>query len=172
MNIHTSRITTSESAPVYFSVSKQKLIVLSLCSLGLYEVYWFYKNWGLVRHRTGQEISPFWRAIFAPLFCYSLFKSVKQSADSHGNPSEISPGWLAFAYIAITITWRLPDPVWLVSLFTFLPLLAVQGVINSINLKNAPTADLNDHYTGKNIVVIVFGGLLLILGVLGTVVPE
>lgn len=156
----------------YFSVSKQKLIVMSVFTLGLYQLYWFYKNWELIRRRTGRDIIPWVRAIFAIFFCYSLFKSVKESADSHGIHSAISPAGLALAYIAITLCVRLPDPYWLVSLLAFLPLLPAQGAINNINSNTVPIADPNDRYTGKNVIILILGSFLLIITVLGTLVPE
>jgi hypothetical protein len=33
------------SPPMYFPVSRLKLAVMSTCTLGIYELYWFYKNW-------------------------------------------------------------------------------------------------------------------------------
>ena len=172
MNQDTSQVMTSQSQPLYFSVSKPKLIAMSICSWGIYEIYWFYKNWKLIKERTGQDIRPFWRAIFAPFFCHSLFKSVKELAHLQGIPSQVSPGWLTFAYIAMLVTHRLPDPVWLISFLTFLPLLPVQGLINQVNLKVALEYEFDDHFSWKNMVVIILGGILLILSLIGIFLPE
>ncbi len=38
--------------PIFFPASRTKLLVMSLCTFGLYEYYWFYKNWKLVRDRV------------------------------------------------------------------------------------------------------------------------
>ena len=57
-----------ESAP-FFAVSVPKLILLSTCTSGLYELFWFYKNWRLVREREDSDILPFWRAFFGFFFC-------------------------------------------------------------------------------------------------------
>ena len=172
MNQQISQLMTSQSQPLYFSVSKTKLVVMSIFSWGIYEIYWFYKNWKLIKERTGQDIRPFWRALFAPFFCHSLFKSVRESAHSQGIPSELSPGWLTFAYIAILFTYRLPDPVWLIGFLTFLPLLPMQGLINQVNLTVALEYELDDHFSWKNIVVIILGGILLILYLMDIFVPE
>src|SRR4051812_24345977 len=53
--------------PAYHHVSPVKFIIYSICSLGLYNTYWFYKNWRYVRDRDGSNIRPFWRAIFSPI---------------------------------------------------------------------------------------------------------
>jgi hypothetical protein len=135
----------------YFSVSKPKLVVLSLVTFGLYEIYWFYKNWKLVKIRTGRNIRPFWRAVFSVFFCHSLFKFIQDSAISHDCQSSISPGLLTCVYIALTASWRLPDPFGFVSLLTFLPLLPVQGAINEINEKTAITIQPDSAYSLSNV---------------------
>ena len=54
----------STTVPPFFTASVLKLIVMSVCTMGIYQLYWFYKNWKLIKDRTGQKIRPFWRAFF------------------------------------------------------------------------------------------------------------
>ena len=165
-------VTQKNKKPLYFPVSKLKLILMSLCTFGLYEIYWFYKNWKLIKTRTGQNLRPFWRAFFSIIFCYPLFKHIQDSADSQGCKSNLNPGWLLVGYIALNVTWRLPDPFFIISLLTFLPLLPVQGVINDLNLKTAPRAEHNSRFSVTNFAVIIIGGILIILGVVGSLIPS
>ena len=170
-------------SPLFFPVSILKLILMSVCSFGIYEIYWFYKNWMKVKHQTetlerseviGQSkkgIRPLARALFFLFYCYQLFKRIRETTQSNGIPSSYSPGLVALVYIVLVSSYRLPDPWWLVDVFTFLPLIAVQREINTLNRKVAPRADRNSSFSGKNIAVIVVGGLLLTLGVLETFVP-
>ncbi|MFQ5578951.1 MAG: hypothetical protein ACE5G8_18390 [Anaerolineae bacterium] len=160
------------STPIYFPVSKLKLVVMSLCSFGLYEVYWFYQNWKLIRDQTGRKLSPFWRAVFAPVSAYWFFKSVQESASRRQIATGINPGWLAVAYFALTAAWRLPDLFWLISFLTFLPLLWVQAVVDDVNWKVAASAELNARFSWQNILIIVIGGILLILTVIAAFMPE
>lgn len=37
------------NTPYYFPVSNTKLVLMSLATLGFYELYWFYKNWVFVK---------------------------------------------------------------------------------------------------------------------------
>ena len=67
--------------------------------------------------------------------------------------------------------WRLPDPYWLVSYLSFVPLLPVQSAVNRLNSVAAPDAPRNDSYSGANVVMIVVGGLLLALAIFGTFLP-
>ena len=115
---------------------------------------------------------PFWRAFFAFFFCHSLFSTVKESATSQGVPSAFSPGLLTFAWIGLTICWRLPDPFWLVDVFAVLALLPIQKVVNDLNTQMAPNHETNARFTGWNIAGIVIGGLLFVLAIIGTFFPE
>lgn len=58
-------------APPFFPVSRLKLLVMFFSTLGLYQMYWLYKNWKMVRLRTDEKnIMPFWRAFFGVFFFY------------------------------------------------------------------------------------------------------
>jgi len=61
-----------DQKPIFSPVSKTKLAVMSICTLGMYDLYWFYKNWGLVKDRNNLEIKPFWRAFFAFFYCHLI----------------------------------------------------------------------------------------------------
>jgi hypothetical protein len=76
------------------------LFVASLFTVGLYDVYWFYKNWAAVRDATGQKLSPFWRTVFTVFYAYPLFKIMNLQAKRYGFGSQ-SPGLLALGYIFV-----------------------------------------------------------------------
>jgi hypothetical protein len=157
---------------VYFPVSATKLVVLSLCSFGLYGLYWFYRQWKLEAARTHEDLSPFWRAVFAPLFANSLFNRIKGFGDEGSlPPAGYSPAFLAVIFWVLNVSWRLPDPAWLLGLFTFLPLLPVRAAVAAINRTYTPKADANARFSGANVALVVIGGLLLILAIIGAFIP-
>ncbi len=156
--------------PPFFSVSPTKLLLLSVCTLGLYEIYWFYKNWSLVKRREGTNILPVARSIFAYFFCYALFRRVSTHA-AEVNCNDLPAGPLAVGWIVTTLLWRLPDPYWLVSFAAVLFLLPVQSAINSINAKIVPEHDRNERFGAWNVVALVVGGLVLVLVAIGTFLP-
>lgn len=164
------QVTVSDDI-VFFPVSTTKLVVLSIFSFGLYELYWFYKNWVLVKGREKSNISPFWRAFFAFFTCHSLFTRISDEAKSDGIPVP-APGLLAAAWIILTILYRLPDPYSLISMLSFIPLIPTQKAINSINRKAAPDHDGNHKFGAANIAVVVIGGIMLALVIVGTFLPE
>jgi hypothetical protein len=66
---------------------------------------------------------------------------------------------MAAACITISLAWKLPDPYWLLSYLSFLPMLSVQAIANCINAMLAPTHDESRRFTRGNIVAVAFGGL-------------
>ncbi len=160
------------ATPVFFPVSRRKLVVLSIFSLGIYEMYWFYKNWVLLKQRTRQGIIPIGRAIFAVIFCYDFFDEVVHTVLIRGKPQPFRPGMLALAYIGLTVCANLPYPFHLVALSNVFVLLRVQKVIDELNLCEAPHAEPNDQFSDGNIAIIVFGTLGLIWSLIGPFVLD
>ncbi len=167
-------MTDQEAAPpkpLYFPVSTTKLVVMSLCTFGLYEVYWFYKNWCLIKQRDSSEIKPFWRTLFALIFCHACFKDIQTTADKLGTQT-FNADIMAVGWILTSLLWRLPDPYWLVSVGALLFMLPVQNAVNEINAAAAPGHDPNTRFGGWNIAGVVVGGLLFVLGLVGAFIPD
>jgi hypothetical protein len=152
--------------PIYFPVSCSKFAVLSAGTLLVYTYYWFYQNWKFEKLRSGENLWPLPRTIFAPLTAYFLFDAIRISLKRHGLPV-FSAGSLAAAFIVLNMTWRFPDPYWLVSSLGFLPLLPIQASINKLNLKIAPDTPRNDRFSAANIAAIVIGVVLWLLVLAG-----
>jgi hypothetical protein len=163
----------SDAAPasgeaLFFPVSLVKLTLMSLATLGLYEIYWFYKNWKCVQENFGDKVNAPIRALFYPLTSYSLFKKIREQAGNAQLDGKLQAGLLALTVFLIGALWRLPDPWWLVSLLGFLPLLPVQSAVNELNRKLAPQAGGNGSFSGWNIAGLMIGGILLFMAILGT----
>ena len=47
-----------QDRPGFYVVSKTKFVVLFLATLGVYAVFWFYRNWRMYREHTGQKLWP------------------------------------------------------------------------------------------------------------------
>ena len=157
-----------------FPVATHKFILLTVFSFGVYEVYWFYQNWKRIAETSNEAMSPFWRAIFAPLWGFSLFGHIRDLAASEGVVTRWSPTVLATLYLLLHLLYRLPDPWWLICLATVVPMVPVQQAAQRINERKLDVAseDRNHRYSGKNIAVICVGGLMLSLLVLGMFIPE
>jgi hypothetical protein len=147
-----------------------KLLVLSLFSFGLYEVYWCYRNWSRVRERTGSGISPFWRAFFSPLWGFSLFDEVDDQARAAGVHVGWSPLGLGILFFLLSVLWKLPDPWWLVTHLSCLVLVPVQLTINRMAARRGVRPDASLQV--KHVAVIAIGGILWLLVILGTFFPQ
>lgn len=155
----------------YFVVSTTKLAVLSIFSFGFYEIYWFYKHWNCERKRTGEKLLPFWRAVFSIFFAFGLFERISTHTELERVAPLENPGLLGVAFVLLAFATRLPDPYWIVSLFSFVPLLPVQAAANRLQRKTAPDQSRNESYSGANVVLIVIGAILLVLVLLGLFMP-
>jgi hypothetical protein len=156
----------------FYCVSATKFSILSLTTLGLYELFWFYKNWMLVKKRSGHDISPFWRAVFSPLYCYSFANTVNSTADSVNVSQRTRPVVIAAIYIALITLHRLPDPYWLIWLFSFAPLVPITLQIRTIHETVRPGFESSVGWGGWSYAALTVGGTLTALAVLGVFGPS
>ncbi len=78
-----------------------RLLFLSCITMGLYQIYWFYKNWAAVKKATGiKGMYPFWRAFFTVLFCWSLFKRIRYDVRAYGYKHQRLAYIVAFIFIS------------------------------------------------------------------------
>ena len=176
--------TSSATAVEYFAITPTRLILFSILTMNLYELYWFYRNWDAVKRAEGSNIQPFWRAWFSIFFAYDLFKRVVRSAKESGYMGSASAGWLAAAYIVLYVVgnaWGSMDAastgtdpltylLWfMVSICIVpLPLLPIQSAINQHNSKVAPAKPLTKTFTGWEVAIILGGIIFMALIIIGS----
>ncbi len=176
MTLGLSSASYAESAPDrkahFFDVSVLKLVVMSAVTFNLYQIYWFYMNWKIAKER-GEDVIPVLRAIFAVLFAFPLFKEVRVVGRAAGVEAAQSAGALAFLFFVLQALWQLPDPFWLLGFLTVIPLAFVQHDIAKVHRALGLDPDSNSRFTWLNILAVVFGGLWLLLAVIGAfMAPE
>ena len=167
-----SNHTGGHAAPPFFPVSILKLVVLATCTVGLYELYWFYRNWRLVREREGLDIRPFWRAFFAYFFCYSMFARIRDFPSEGAGTSRLLAGPLAAGWIITTLLWKLPDPYWLLCWLAVLFIVPVQLTAIRVNEVVAPAHDRNARFSPANWLTAIVGGVFCLLAVIGAFIPD
>jgi hypothetical protein len=151
----------------FFAVATHKFLVMCLVTLGLYQYYWFYKQWRCLARGSRTPVSPFWRTFFAPFWGFSLFAQVEVRAQREQVPVRWNDVALGIAYLLLPMTWRLPGAWSLISLLAFLPLIPVQRTIDRINARNAGGPLPNRGYTGANVVGIIIGSGVVMLVLAG-----
>jgi hypothetical protein len=157
--------------PVFFAVSARKLVVLSICTLGFYQTYWMYRNWKLVRDKGSESLSPSRRTVLAPFFAYPLFRRILTHRAAPES-SRWAAGPIAIGWIFLCLLWWLPVPygllTYLAAMFILVP---VQNAANTVNRALAPDHPSNARIAGLDWLVVVPGGLLLVLGLVGSLLP-
>jgi hypothetical protein len=161
----------SGAEPPFYAVSTAKFCILSLSTLGLYDLYWFYRNWARISEHSGKPLRPFWRAFFSPLYCHPLALSVNSAAESLHLSERLPGAGLAIAYVVVLALHRLPDPYWMLSMLAFLPLVPIQRRILEIHEAIAPGRDTTAPGSARSVAAAGVGSLLAGLMVLSAFGP-
>jgi hypothetical protein len=165
-----------QSVPEFFSVSPFKFGVMATCTLGLYELYWFYKNWKLVKVREGSKIVPLVRGIFSLIFCFKLISKIRdRGALSHlkltfgPESSKLKydcPVWLlCLPWIGTSLMLHSSRPIWVISMFAWIYLLPAVRLANAINKLASSDSDENSSFSAWNWLAIVVGGACVVINI-------
>jgi hypothetical protein len=163
--------TLSEIPKFFFSVSIKRFVFLSIITMGFYELYWFYRNWEVIRDQENRKISPFWRTIFSVFFVYALFSSLLKFAESKDYKSNFSAGYLAAGWIIFVLLGRISDQLfgilswilWCSSFFSFIFILPFLNVTKQLNLSNKVDSCVETVITPGQWTLIFLGLLMWIL---------
>jgi len=163
----------------FYAVSPLKFTVLFLSTLGIYQIYWNYKNWRLIKTQHNLKIWPVGRSIFSIFFITSLLKRV----DSRLVEAKLNHQWrpvlIANVYIIFSVAGsvcdRLADKEIGVPFTLFVSTLILPVVWFylhkaqlAINLAlGDPAGESNARFTAANIFWIVLGVLLWLMAGLG-----
>ena len=148
---------------------------MSIVTFGLYHLYWFYRNFKLVKDQEGAELSPVLRSMFAPFTSHTLFKRVKQSAKEKNYSKNFSVKLLTGLYLIIGFLrggaqglsageLLVQDVFW--TIITTLILFPVQKAINYNNSQTKEENGLKTGFTKGEYVFMAIGVLLWIGGLL------
>ncbi|MGL6159283.1 hypothetical protein [Microbulbifer sp.] len=87
----------------FYVVSKSKFLILYVTTCGLYEVYWFYRNWSLYKQANNVNMWPVMRAIFSVFFAHSLFRNIDIRVEYSKTGYKWSPEMMAGIYVILSI---------------------------------------------------------------------
>lgn len=165
---------------LFYVVSPTKFLVLMIGSLGMYPVYWFYKNWSLL-DRKHKQYWPVMRGLFSIFFAHALFHEVDDvlKRESKLRAFSWSPGALATGYVlsalAGNVLGRLSgkdigSPITdVLALLMLVPetyvLYRAQLAINVA--EGDPSGLRNSRFTAANIIWLVLFGLFWLAVIAG-----
>ena len=156
----------------YFSVGTVKLSLMAFTTFGVYVLYWFYRNWKVIRQRNHLPISPFWRAFFAPLWSFSLGKRFEADAKERNISIGLPVATFGILYLVLSALGRLPEPYSLISLFSFIPIVPFDRAARRLNGNGILAEPTHGRYSAWNIAWLVLGAVLVILAVIGSFRPD
>ena len=157
----------------FLYISNTRLIILSILSWGLYEIYWIYKNWRYLKERDRLDIRPFWRGWFGIFYCHSLLgtihidRELRATREPSFSPGALATAWIVLMIVANIVGRSTDSIISMASCFvpTFLCFVPVQSYINSVNRDVVPHAPYAKWSSG-HVVCIVFGLLIWMLSLL------
>ncbi|AWF83088.1 hypothetical protein BTJ40_20935 [Microbulbifer sp. A4B17] len=162
----------SEGEAQFYVVSPTKFWVMSLGTMGLYSVYWFYRHWSEYRRVSGEDMWPVMRAIFSIFFTHSLFSRIQSRIEEAGLDYRWAPGLWATFYVVFAIAGSVADRVSyysdeisLIDLISILllplmlwPLYEGQKAANTVNGDISGRA--NSKFTPWNLIWLAIGAVL------------
>jgi len=175
---------TDNNEPEFYSVAIRKFLILYVITLGIYSVYWFYKNWSYYKLRHNDSMWPVMRGIFSIFFAHSLFRKVDETIQSKSLEFSWSHAGLATLYVVCSVAANIADRLSMkgvgVPLTDYLGFFMIVGAgfalykaQFAINLAcDDPDGETNSAITPANIAWIVLGTLLWSLVLIGMLVPE
>lgn len=131
-NVSTEFISNSTS-PYPYVISLWKLFILSILTFGLFDIYWFYKQWKSFYSVNNQKHGWFHLSLislFSGFSSFSLFKIIAKDVKEVDSGRKLKATWLAIAYLILNALSRLQGNYWLLSELSIFALLPVQNTIN------------------------------------------
>lgn len=174
-----TRTVERPALPPFYVVSLRKLVLLSIATVGLYSLYWFWRHWKLHKLDRKLDIWPVPRAIFAIFFAHGLNEEIDHRLRRAGQRHDWSPGTWATVYVVSAIIGqiinRLPDAMLAPGPSFGLAMLTVGGgTLAMVQAQRAanlacgdPTGSANARLTPLNWLWLVLGGLFWLLVLVG-----
>ncbi len=126
---------TAEAPARFHHVAPWLFVLRSLATVGLYPFWWFWMSWREAARRqpidpSGSKIMPFWRAFFSVFWFYPLCRQIQTD---RSRTVTTMTAVAAVAFFAMTLCKRLPEPWWLVQVFSFVPALYPVWLVDRLN---------------------------------------
>jgi hypothetical protein len=156
------------------------LALLSLATLGSYELYWFWRNWRDLESELGVRSQPLWRTIglLVPVLnvvlVYEQLRAIRDECTRRGIAVSYSPSLVTATFFAIALAGNL-TLLWPLSLFNVVPLLQVQVTLNGLWARLQPGALMRTQFAPYELVALVLGCLVTagaLLATFGSLVPR
>lgn len=147
-----------------------RFMVLYFATLGMYPLFWMYDQWTFLKNKQNLNISPGWRAFFSPLWTGSLAGNVQKYLKKENIEVDYSPVLLGISYFILSALYKLPDPYWLMTFLSFIPMLPILDAMNRYYEKHDSHLQESKLAWWQNVLVGI-GLLTVVAAVYGTIYP-
>lgn len=158
--------------PMFFAPSTFKLVAMSLATFGLYTLYWFWRNWQAIQRETGEPLWPWARALFCLLWSFSCFARLSDMTRGRRRELAFPVALLGIVFAVLNLAGRLDNAGSLLALFSVVPLLPINALLRQYHRDERIDSTRLDRLTVWHILILLFGGGLLALGLLVILVGE
>ena len=168
---HTAYEAAQPDAPVmYFDISKKRMVLCSILTLGLYDLYWMYQNWKALKiARKDPDNGPLGQTVFWIFYLYSLFKTIFKDADKVGFKSRYSAGVLFGTYLLMAIiTQSNAFPAFIFWMMIFISPFVLFPVMDAIRANNKALDEAavpRRKITLGEVIILLIGGLIFVSSV-------
>lgn len=148
----------------------KKFTTMLVITYGIYFLYWFERNWQLIKQERNSDISPFWRTVglFIPFLnfylIYKQFEEIKKLAEENGIKDTYSPGWSLIGYVVVN----------LFSLGFLSPFILnrIQTTFNNYWKIKEPNKEIKTSFSWKEALALIFFIGIYLLIFIGLAYPD
>ena len=155
----------------YYVVSMRKFTVLFIGTMGMYQLYWFYRMFKSMEVVQDRKLLPIFRTLLSFIFVLGLFNFIYRAERNCENSREWRPDFLAGVFVGswavqmlvILGSSSLPATVYfLIQLLAFFAqFYAVYQVQLAVNrIAKDPFGQVNPRMTTTNLLWVLFGTFL------------
>ncbi len=168
-----------DNQQTFYVVSPTKFLLLSILTISLYNIYWFYRNWRAVKARDNLDVWSPMRGLFYIFFTHSLFRRVDAELESVGASRNWNSGVIATLVVFMAIASAVLDRLTRVNIgepYTDILSISTVPVVaylllqaqKAINLAcGDPEGRSNSSLTAANWIWMILGGAFWVLVLIG-----
>ena len=151
----------------YYTVSPARFILLSVLTLGIYQLIWFYYNWKICQENRNEGGSPFWKAFFGGFTSFSFFGKLRDEFALRDMRFGYNPAIFGFVVLTGGPLAALPGFLFLTTYLSVIPIFLANGRLMAYNRRVVGVGPFHEKMGLLQWGLLFLGGCLLYLSVTG-----